>query len=301
LVRRPTWRNPAWVWAILYSLPTVTFVVMTIYTLLGFVQVVAVSGTPTQATGTALTIRFLAGWSYAMVEILFATLGKKSYTATLDGLRAMVTTQGQELSILKATEQELRATVDRLTSERESHASRAIIATQELQIARESIARLHEEKAMLQQSLEDVTHEVEQLRERVQRAKTRADRKGLTLVPPANQAGIERYHEATHSHEPQATEEHQHTGYVAIDDGHTIAIANGSGATLMATGSHRDRIKEAMQRAIQTGSGINLKAIAEATGTGYSTVKKWKQAILDEIAREQVGEGATVIDSREQS
>src|SRR5258708_39544834 len=72
LVRNRSWRNPAWVWAMLYSLPTATFVVMTISTLLGFVQIVAVSGVPAQATGTALTLRLLAGWSYAMVEILFA-------------------------------------------------------------------------------------------------------------------------------------------------------------------------------------------------------------------------------------
>lgn len=75
-------------------------------------------------------------------------------------------------------------------------------------------------------------------------------------------------------------------GYVAIDDGNTVAIANGQGQAMMATGSHRDRIKLVMLRAMQDGKEMSYSEIAEEAGAGYSTVKKWAQTIREELESE---------------
>ena len=73
-------------------------------------------------------------------------------------------------------------------------------------------------------------------------------------------------------------------GYVAADSGTTIAITNESGLTVMAMGSHRDRIKQAMLQAMQEGKEIDYKAIARLAQVGYSTVKKWAPEIKQQLA-----------------
>lgn len=75
----------------------------------------------------------------------------------------------------------------------------------------------------------------------------------------------------------------QETGYVAIDDGNTVAIADGHGQAMMATGSHRDRIKLVMLQAMQNGQEMSYVEIAKEAGAGYSTVKKWAPDIQKEL------------------
>lgn len=72
-------------------------------------------------------------------------------------------------------------------------------------------------------------------------------------------------------------------GYVAIDDGDTVAIANGEGQSMIATGSHRDRIKQVMLQAMHDSKEMTYGEIAEAAGAGYSTVKKWAPDVRKEI------------------
>ncbi len=67
--------NPAWVWASLYTIPTGSFVVMTVLTIVSFVTH---DGTATHATGAALAARCLAGWFYSLVELIFAAIGKRT-------------------------------------------------------------------------------------------------------------------------------------------------------------------------------------------------------------------------------
>lgn len=54
-----------------------------------------------------------------MVEILFASIGKQSYAALLDRLRALVATQGQEISLLQATVEQLTGSFIPPTEQRE--------------------------------------------------------------------------------------------------------------------------------------------------------------------------------------
>jgi len=72
--------NPAWAWGTLYTLPTGTFIGMTIYTLCSFVSN---HGAIAQITGLAIVIRCLAGWFYALIELVYITLGRRTgYTIT---------------------------------------------------------------------------------------------------------------------------------------------------------------------------------------------------------------------------
>jgi hypothetical protein len=61
-------------WAVLYSLPTLTFLAMTIYTLCSFVSI----GHTFAAPSWVLTGRVLAGWSYGVVGLIHAAIHRKS-------------------------------------------------------------------------------------------------------------------------------------------------------------------------------------------------------------------------------
>lgn len=67
-------RASYWPWAVLYSLPTLTFLAMTIYTLCSFVSI----GHTFAAPSWVLTGRVLAGWSYGVVGLIHAAIHKKS-------------------------------------------------------------------------------------------------------------------------------------------------------------------------------------------------------------------------------
>jgi hypothetical protein len=113
--------------------------------------------------------------------------------------------------------------------------------------------------------------------------------KGQAMVLPKRATSMDHSLDTrTHSPMEEATarviHSPQETGYIAVDDGSTVAIANGQGATMIATGSHRDRIKQAMLQAIQKGEEATYNEIAKAAGVGYSTVKKHAPAIKMEIA-----------------
>jgi uncharacterized membrane protein YccC len=83
----------------------------------------------------------------------------------------------------------------------------------------------------------------------------------------------------------KATQDVQDQGYVAIDDGATMAVANGNGQAMIATGGHRERIKRVMLQAMRDGKEMSYGEIAEEAGTGYSTVKKWAPTIREELAQ----------------
>jgi hypothetical protein len=69
--------NPAWIWASLYSLPTASFLIMTILTISSFVSEHGASAS--QATGLALVIRCLSGWFYGLIELISASIGKPHF------------------------------------------------------------------------------------------------------------------------------------------------------------------------------------------------------------------------------
>jgi len=272
--------NPAWLWGSLYTAPTVIFLVMTVTTIASFTQSV---GNPLQATGTALTIRVLTGWAYALIEILFAQIGKKSYSSMLDNLRAMVATQGATLSALRATEQGLRSDLERATTELESQRTRATDLEHDLRSAKGNIATLTFEKATILAERDELQERSDRLQSEITELKARVARREHTRAVAR----------------PDTSRSLQETGYVAHDDGQTMAIANEQGDTIIATGSPRERIKEAMLKAMANNEDLSYGAIAQAANAGYSTVKKYAKELQAEVAREITGEIAVVVRQEE--
>ena len=69
-------------WAILYSIPALFFLVMTIITITTFVSTKGTQFVPMD--GFQLVIRCLSGWMYAVVNMLFQKLGEPHYASKLD-------------------------------------------------------------------------------------------------------------------------------------------------------------------------------------------------------------------------
>jgi signal transduction histidine kinase len=80
---------------VLYSIPTLSFIIMTIVTISSFVS--AHGSGAVHATGLALVIRCLSGWFFGVIELLYASLGKNSQQTfspqqVIDQMAAVVAT-----------------------------------------------------------------------------------------------------------------------------------------------------------------------------------------------------------------
>lgn len=239
-----------------------------------------------------------------MIEILFATIGKKSYVAILDGLRAMIATQGQELSVALSTiatrdEEVLRRSDAIALREADIKALRETIASKECEIEslrsamalqEKSATELHAIIATQEEAIEQLSAtllekesafaDLQATVERLKRTKVSRAIVPVVLQSAAPVATESAMQSATHIRK-SATD----NGYVAIDNGDSIAISDGQGATVIATGEPRDRIKQAMIIALRHGEKINYKEIADMAQAGYSTVRKYADAIIEEITQ----------------
>jgi hypothetical protein len=191
----------------------------------------------------------------------------------------------------------LRAMRDMLVKERDSQVERAMIAEKERNGLRANVQVLQDEKAILSatsqatieaavREKEGLQSEIARLREELSVVRQRARNREIAKATPTAMTTTNN----EHSPVGQATKSNKDTGYMARDNGVTMAIANDQGDTIIATGSHRERIKEAMATAIAQGQDFTYQDIADAINVGYSTVKKYAKEIREEIAREQTGE-----------
>ena len=80
-------------WAILYTIPAVFFLVLTIIAITRFVSTGGTNFIP--ASGPELVIRCLSGWFYAVINMLFKKIGEPHYASKL-------TDRDTEISQLKA-------------------------------------------------------------------------------------------------------------------------------------------------------------------------------------------------------
>jgi hypothetical protein len=64
----------AWAWALLFTIPTVLFLFLTAYTLNNLVQS---GGTFVQASTGIVGLRCFAGWTYGLLELVYAGVGRK--------------------------------------------------------------------------------------------------------------------------------------------------------------------------------------------------------------------------------
>lgn len=87
VVRRKS--KPAVLWGVLYTLPAVVFLFVTITTISSFVS--AKGTIDVHLDGTQLVIRCLSGWWFSTVNMLFAQSGKQQYADMLDEKDAKIT------------------------------------------------------------------------------------------------------------------------------------------------------------------------------------------------------------------
>jgi uncharacterized membrane protein YhaH (DUF805 family) len=92
-----------WAWAVIYSVPTLSFFGMTVYTIS---SMVSEGGHFQQATGVALVLRCLAGWLYGLIELIHAGMSKRrnrqgvlptANTALLETLQSAMEVSNQQM------------------------------------------------------------------------------------------------------------------------------------------------------------------------------------------------------------
>lgn len=279
-----------------------------------------------QSLGVDATIfSYVRSTLVVLVSILVA-LFARNHGPTLRELMATIAHHAEEIT-------GLRAMRDSLATERDGLSQRAMDLEKERDGLRATVSHLEKEWAMQATEFEkeratwsialeneradwtalrgELDSEIEDLRKKLAHARARRgyseNSTALTLQSHNHGTQATGYPERC-SPVSQATgyvenglramPAHEDTGYVARDDGETMAVANSHGDTIIATGSHRDRIKEVMARAMQSGDSLSYQAIAAAAGAGYSTVKKYAKVLEEEIKRELTGEIAAVDQSR---
>jgi hypothetical protein len=140
-----TRRVDSWVWAIAYTLPTLVFLGMTIYTITSFVTFEVAHNTSPQATGSILVIRCLAGWSYGMIQMLWVKLGKKGYAGLVAGLKSDIVALGVVVANGEKSLNELQEKLTQLEQQFEDQGRELVNAR--LQIATQKVTRVKSESA----------------------------------------------------------------------------------------------------------------------------------------------------------
>jgi hypothetical protein len=143
-----TRRFDAWVWAIVYTLPTLVFLGMTIYTITSFVSFEAAhSNASPQATGSILVIRCLAGWSYGIVQMMWVKLGKKGYAGVVAGLESEIQALGVVVANGEKVLTELQERIAQLEQQLEDQGRELVNAR--LQVATQKVTRVKSDNAQI--------------------------------------------------------------------------------------------------------------------------------------------------------
>lgn len=118
-----TKRRDALVWSIAYTLPTTVFAVMTIITLSTFVDVQSTANISPTATGWMLVTRCLAGWTYALAQMIYSQRGKVGYSSHVKKLKGDSDVLKGELSLAKREVDLLKKKLTRSKSDPQSKKS----------------------------------------------------------------------------------------------------------------------------------------------------------------------------------
>lgn len=138
--KRRTWSNPAWAWATLYAIPTLTFLNMTIWTISSFVS----HDGAAHITGGLLVTRCLAAWGYSFVEILYFELGRQSMV------------EADEKAKLRAENADLRNASAEVSQQRDALTQQVDALTQKIQEQADALARsVHVTQADVHDALPD--------------------------------------------------------------------------------------------------------------------------------------------------
>lgn len=130
--RNRTWMNPEWVWSILYTAPTISFLTMTIITICSFVSN---SGhLDIQTNGPMLVTRTLSAWFFVLIELIYAVLSKRHATSqqhtniALTTLQEQIAAQGQEIERIQSEQaQDLQAAISHIEQTTKQHIQATLV------------------------------------------------------------------------------------------------------------------------------------------------------------------------------
>jgi hypothetical protein len=188
------WRSTHWVWASLYSAPTLTFLALTLYTILTFSSQ---GGSIAQATGAALALRCFAGYSYALLELIYVRIGKPSepmvsqqdHLKTVETLHAeheerMATLAGQHQQALATLTEQHERRLGQLDVQQQQH---LLTAIQEAQ----SSAPVIDYEALTEAVTKNIEARIEANSEAGNARQLEAPKKGREAKIPASRGGNE--------------------------------------------------------------------------------------------------------------
>jgi len=276
--------NPAWIWGCLYTLPTSTFLIMTVVTLGSFVSR---DGAIAQITGLAIVIRCLAGWFYALIELVYITLGKRTgYTitthqvedrmaeivattqATLEQTAASVINQAVVNQIIPALTPVISAQID---------ASKNAIVTEvaastsiDYQQIAETIIPLLEATIKEAESSAPIL-DVEAITEAV--SKNLEAR--FEALMRQQIATLEAKNEARGAAKPRQSEAHQKTRRAKIPASQSITEASTKVLALRQRGTAPTEKRAAVYALLDANERLSSYEIAEQTGIPPSTIQRY--------------------------
>jgi hypothetical protein len=113
-------------WALAYTLPTSVFAVMTVVTLTSFVSVEATTNISPTATGLSLVVRCLAGWSYALTQMIYCQRGKIGYAHHLKKMKGEIDTMKGHLSTVTRERDVMKKKLSRSKDDNHPHLTKVI-------------------------------------------------------------------------------------------------------------------------------------------------------------------------------
>lgn len=206
-----------------------------------------------------------------------------------DEMRATKATHGQEVQSMQSTHEATLRSI-RATHDEEKRATVMGYQAQidQLQDAIRAMQSTYEQGLQSTASgyetrIEDLEDELRTTKEKLTKAMSRKRSESIERAMVVSVDRSVEFTERDTDYQIKAMGSSQQSEYLASDDGVTLAITNGQGQTVIATGSHRDRIKQAMLLAMQDQREFDYQDIASTAGVGYSTVKKYAPQIKQEL------------------
>lgn len=276
-----TKRFDAWVWSVLYLLPTVVFLMLTIVTISSFVNVEAVNanGAP-QATGVMLVVRCLAGWSYGMLQMLWVRLGHEGYSNLFARLRdeiaslvAVVAVRDDSISGLEQDKINLQAQVGTLTS---------TLAARDGSIV-DLQAQIEEEKKQYANALASLRSSLESEISNLQTQGSNVDR--MLRLRDSSIIGLKDEIEELKEQNAMLDGELVDARIWLAQKSNKCADSESEDVVSEAVVSSEkyQMVKQLMQQAVTNGEKINMKKISADSGISYNTIRRYAQSILNSL------------------
>ncbi|MGH2506051.1 MAG: hypothetical protein ACRDHZ_01305 [Ktedonobacteraceae bacterium] len=260
-----TKRIDSWVWAVLYFVPTAVFLVLTVVTISSFVSVEATNVNAPQATGLMLVIRCLAGWSYGMLQMLWAKLGYEGYSDLFTRLRSEIAGLTETLKLRDGSIAGLEDVKGGLSSE-------LAVLAETLKNRDAALVNLRDEVVNLGRMVKGRDELIVALRSELEDVQEQSANLDAELIDT-------RIALAHANRKARLSDNGADEGMITSD------------SPVVTTEKYR-LVKEHMQAAILGGERVNMRKIAIDTKVHYNTVRRYAESIVEELTRQKVARSA---------